>query len=541
MEEKSPKKEWSQRTVLLSVLALCVLLFFIVQCVRYAGQTRELTAENERLSAALADREQTIDDNTDKLEKLQKQLATAASMEESETKTGFDKKSGIYLIDDYRQLWTLRQMIAEGAEIEPGISAASASYRLRNDIDFLSRYDPVPVFYLGTEETPFRGSFDGDGHCIWGYFPLMGNESCPEAMFYKDATAQIENLHISNQAANLGAGAYQGLSSELTAPWEIKELERHLPDFPGCSIKVEISDWDLEVQQTAEGLRQHWEKLLSQEEARDCYVSMTFYPQGEESVATTEPAALAHDEHIHEEYLQKLRTAFLTLGGAEYSDLIEETLANEDGYLWFLRLERIEGLLCCTFEIGIPDSVPNSNSSYHYYLIAEGEWEGKEVTKQCLSIPYTFGEESSIGVGSSFEIENVDLDFDGKADLLIHEGYSGGSGGFWSNYRAIVWKEDSGQFIDFPSFPEQVSSLELDRQRIVSHGRSGYDNESVGVYEVVNGEYVCTKELVCQSNGDGTVIELSYYEMGELVKTHMLSNWNEKETLYPDLDYWFKG
>ena len=543
MEEKNPNIKWQKWAVLLSALALCALLFFIVQCSsRYAAQTRELTAENEKLSAALADREQAVDDNAVELKNLQKQLAEAAAMEETKTESGFTKKGSVYLIDDYRQLWALRQLVAENAEIEPGVSAASASYRLRNDIDFLSRYDPVPVFSIGTEERPFCGSFDGDGHCIWGYFPLMDDESCPEAMFYMDTTTKIENLYISNQAANLGAGAYQGLSTELTTPWEVTELERHLPDFPGCSIRVELSDWDLEVQQTAEGLRQHWEKLLSLEESRDCYISMTFFPQDEKSEEISGPAAaLAHDEHLHGDYLQKLQTAFLTLASTEYSVLIEETLAKESGYLWFLRLERIGGLTCCTFEVGRPYSAPYGSDSDKYYLIAEGEWEGKEVTRQCLSIPYTFGERSRIGVGSSFEIENVDLNFDGKQDLLIHEGLSGGSGGSWSNYRAFVWQDETGQFVDFPSFPEQVSSLELDRQRIISHGRSGCDNESVIVYEVVNGEYVCTKELVCQSNGDGTVIELSYYEMGKLVKTHMLSNWDEKETLYPDLDYWFKG
>ncbi|MDE7233235.1 MAG: hypothetical protein K2N37_09215, partial [Lachnospiraceae bacterium] len=154
MEEKNSNIKWQKGTVLLSVLALCVLLFCIVQCGRYAGQTRALTAENEKLSATLADKEQTIDDNVGELKNLQKQLAGAASMEESKLESGFVKKGSIYLIDDYRQLWTLRQMIAEGTEIEPGVSAASASYRLRNDIDFLSRYDPVPVFSIGTEERP---------------------------------------------------------------------------------------------------------------------------------------------------------------------------------------------------------------------------------------------------------------------------------------------------------------------------------------------------------------------------------------------------
>ena len=54
-------------------------------------------------------------------------------------------------------------MIRVGAEIEPGISAAEASYRLRADI-----YLAEDLFSIGTEAMPFCGRFDGDGHWIHG-------------------------------------------------------------------------------------------------------------------------------------------------------------------------------------------------------------------------------------------------------------------------------------------------------------------------------------------------------------------------------------
>lgn len=498
----------------LSALTLCLLLFFIVRCSLYAEQNSALAAKNEELSSALADRNQTIHDKAGEMEKLQKQLAESISMEEYKTETGFYKKGGVYLIDWSSQLWTLRQMIAEGTEIEPGVSAASAAYRLRDSITLVS--DP---FCLGTEENPFCGSFDGDGHYIDGFFS--------KSIFHTDTTAAIKNLKLYNQADQ---PANTGIYTVLDKQWKCLELERCLPDFPDCSAQIKIEAWNLDIQQTAEILRKNWE----QNSGRDShYVSMTFCPESDEPPA---------DQEV---YLQKVHTALITLAGAEYSRIIDEVLAQEEGYLWSIRLERIDQLTCCTFEIGKPSYQPNiyGRTDDSYYILAEGNWEGTEVPRQCLHIPYTDSEKYSIGIGSSFEIESVDLNFDGKQDLLIHEGFSGGSGGSWQNYRAYVWEADTGQFAYFPSFPEQISFLELDRQRIVNHGRSGYADEYVVVYEIVNGEYMRTKELTCREvqRDDGTVIELSYYEMGKLVETHILSDWSEKEALYPDLDYWFKG
>lgn len=102
------------------------------------------------------------------------------------------------------------------------------------------------------------------------------------------------------------------------------------------------------------------------------------------------------------------------------------------------------------------------NNGYH--IIIEGEWDGTEVPLQHLFIPFTEIEMADLGASESYYIENVDINFDGTPDLLIHEGFSGGSGGSWNNYRAIVWDRKSGQFVYYPSFPEQLAFLEFDRQ-----------------------------------------------------------------------------
>ena len=69
---------------------------------------------------------------------------------------------------------------------------------------------------------------------------------------------------------------------------------------------------------------------------------------------------------------------FESLAGEEYKEIIEEVLEQEEGYLRFVRLERIGELTCCSFETG------EMEESYHregegYHIILEGEWEGIEV------------------------------------------------------------------------------------------------------------------------------------------------------------------
>ena len=69
----------------------------------------------------------------------------------------------------------------------------------------------------------------------------------------------------------------------------------------------------------------------------------------------------------------------------------------------------------------------------------------------------------------------------------------------------------------------------------------GAGEEYVFIFEIVNGEYVCTKYLLTTQSWhseNDTEITLSYYEMGELVETHVLSDIDERKTLYPDMDYW---
>lgn len=499
------------KTALLSALALCTLLFLVVQCGLYAGQIKALTAEKEELSATLTEKEAAITAKTQEIEKLQAQLAEIPSMEEDQTADYIHKKGGVYLIDYESQLRTLQQMIAEGSEIEPGVPAASASYRLRNHLEMGGDW-----FCLGTKEHPFCGSFDGDRHLVTGTFPSMNNT--PEVMFHANASAKIENLYVNNQ---MSQASDTELHLALTENQECTEVENLLSDFSGHLVGLSVGAWDLDIQQTAEALRAWWDQNDTKD--RNC-ISITFRPAPEEKPLDADM------------YIQKVHTALTTLAGAEYREIIEDTLTQETGYLHFVRLEQIGEMTCCTFEIGKDDYYyPGDN----YYLILDGTWEGKEISKQRLRIPYTLMERCSVGVYQDYKVEAVDLNFDGKSDLLIHEGYSSGSGGAWDNYRATVWNEETGQFVYFSSFPEQLNFLEFYRQRVICNVRMGAGNEYIYIYEIVNGEYECTKELANTTAWDTGDIYLSYYEMNQLIESHVLSDYDERETLYPDMkNYW---
>ena len=163
--------------ILLAIVSAVLFVSLICLCRKYQLQAKELQAELAYANAAK-------EEYTTELRNLQTQLAERRSLEENTTETGFVKKGGIYLIDTRSQLIALSQMIQERLEIESDISAAEASYRLRSNIELGTYW-----FSIGTEETPFCGNFDGDGH--W----TEGNFSTCAVRFYNYTTklgAQIQ-------------------------------------------------------------------------------------------------------------------------------------------------------------------------------------------------------------------------------------------------------------------------------------------------------------------------------------------------------------
>ena len=516
--------------VLLGILCLRYALLLkenrdaLAQAELLQAQLATQTAKTELLQTKLTELQEKLTEQTAAIADyqttttiLEQQLAVCSSLEETRTKTGFVKKGGVYLLNSSSDLYTLNRLILNSSEIEPGVAASEGSYRLQNDLDMGNSW-----FYIGTDELPFRGSFDGDGHCLNGcFFGLESHEA--QAIFRTGDSAEIQNLYISDQ---MNQSPQLNVNVSIIDETSCAAFADNLLKYPDCQVSLTLRTGDSDTQRIADSLRARWER---NHELDSYQISVYFTPELINETDKMSATAII---------------PFYSLAGEEWRSIIENAAAEENGYLRYLRLERIGTLDCYSFEIAEPDS-RYDHLGEGYHILLQGEWEGTQVQPQHFYIPYTDNELYSIGYYSSYRLECVDLNFDGKQDLLIHEGASGGSGGSWGNYRAIVWDTETNAFAYYPSFPEQLVVLQFDRQRMISRGDMGLGYEYVTVYGVVNGEYVCTQELVLERKYDSETKEnislLSYYEMGELVRTHLLSDDEEPAGLYPDLDYWQKG
>lgn len=229
--------------------------------------------------------------------------------------------------------------------------------------------------------------------------------------------------------------------------------------------------------------------------------------------------------------------AFLDLFGEEGAALMEQAAKEEDSYISFIRLERVDGLDICTFAV-------RTSEEEQYHLMLAGEWEETEVSFTHLLIPVadTNKYETWFGFYCDYNISQADVNFDGKEDLLIHEGFAGGAGGSYEEFRAVVWEENKKEFVWYPSFPERLDFLEFNEQRMINSYRLGAGYEVVCEYGVVDGEYVMTRELIWEFESIDKST-LSYYEMDVLVEQHDVTgmDWDEVISLYPNLDYWSRG
>ena len=425
-------------TGILFAAAAGLIMFLGFQCRSYILQNRQLQeelADKDRLIKACVEE---MRQKQEAAELAQARLTEILDAAEYETETGFVKKGGFYLIDSGRQLSKLAEMVREGEEIEQGVDAAEASYRLRDSLEMQD------WFSIGTQQRPFNGTFDGDGHYIKGKFVPDGGET--EGLIHTGSAARIRNLDIRN---GMDKSPEEEVCIGVDGEEEVRELEQHLEAFPDCRVWLRVEARDLEMQETSKMLKERWDRNGKQD---GYYVSLFFWPFGEDGEEEWKPG------------MPYAMTPFSALAGESWGKIIETAVEQEEGCLRYMEIERIGGLTCCLFEVGGMSPYSKGNGE-GYHILLEGEWEGKQIQEQHLYIPYTEMEMGRLGSGYENCVEAEDIDFDGKKDLLIHEGYSSGSGGSWSNYRAVVWREETGEFEYYPSFPEQLVCLEFDRQR----------------------------------------------------------------------------
>ena len=399
------------------------------------------------------------------------------------------KRNGVYLIEDGAQLELISKMVVKGEEIEEGVAAATGIYRLCSDVEVRDH------LRLGSQRVPFLGCLYVDRHIIMGSFSLS-RESMEDWNYFDFECVQETPVSIAIT-----------IEDEET----LEKAEQTLMQYPAECLAIYVSTEKLDMQTAAELVKQCWE---ANHERNHYSISMTDVTEQREKSGALQP--------------------FLDLFGEEGGALMEQAAEEENSYISFIRLERVGGLDICTFAV-------RASEEEQYHLMFAGDWEEMEVSFEHLLIPATQVHGWNGTLFGSYGISQADINFDGKEDLLIYEGYSGGSGGNFDDYRAVVWEKDAKEFVWYPSFPEQLVVLEFNEQRVIDHYRIGVFNEVICEYGVSNGEYVMTRELIWEDHIDTKT--LSYYEMGALVEQHDVTGMDPDEviSLYPDLGYWLWG
>ena len=421
---------------------------------------------------------------------------------EGNIKGGFIKENGEYLIESGEQLELLSVMVANREEIEPGVDAATASYRLCNDVVVGDR------LRIGSRRSPFLGDFNGDGYKIVG----DSNFFIATEYRYDETGKQIRIEEYIRYNLVTERPIHIGLDNWRT----LEETEHRLTSVPKESLRISVTAEGLDMRDAVQLVQLCWNinhhRNHYSVDIFDCnYIEDSHYRYMEDSDALL---------------------PFLDLFGEEAGAIMRQTAEEEESYVSFLRLERIGGLDICTFAV-------RASEEERYHVMMAGEWENTEIEFQHVVIPAT--DISAFGQPYlNYGLSQVDINFDGREDILIYEGFTGGSGGSWGIYCAVVWDDTAEEFVWYPSFPAYLVYLEFNEQRMISRYRSGASREGVLEYSLVDGEYVQTRELVWKSEPDGSAV-LSYYEMGSLVTQHDVSGLDRDEVaeLYPDLDYWF--
>lgn len=319
-----------------------------------------------------------------------------------------------------------------------------------------------------------------------------------------NAEEDINYAHLQDEPIRIAVGDWSTL----------EDLQHRLMAVPKESIFIYVEAEGLNMRETAQRIKLCW----------DVNHNRNHY-----SVSISDTIEQAQDSDV--------LWPFLGLFGEEGESIMKQAAEEEDSYISFIRLEHVDDLEICTFEV-------RADRRKQYHLLITGEREDTEIELQHLVIPATWYTSYDYWTWfGRYMISQVDLNFDGEKDLLIHEGSSWGSGGAWNNYRAVVWDKNAEEFVWYPSFPEQISHLDFENERVIDRYRSGASYEAVCEYGVVDGEYTKTRELVLEYHGETSTCTLSYYEMGVLVKEYDATDMDTEEVaaLYPDLDYWWRG
>lgn len=337
---------------------------------------------------------------------------------------------------------------------------------------------------------------------------------CIPMLAGKKLTGQELNAYITSYMEWDNYVYYQrpsAIEKEITDKETLLKAQKELGLLPGKPFNIFIENGDFDASDLIEKLTRCWQLYRNENQ----YSLSVTYTGDEENG-------------------KDAMTPFFSLMGDECVAKLEKELAKKDGFPEYIRLERVNELDIYTVCVKMPGQYEKERE---YIVALNGVWEGQKVCWQYVTFPSAGGHDTFGSPFSSYFTASMDINYDCCSDLFIHEGYSSGSGGSWTVYRGIIWKEESGEFIWYDSFPAYVSDTEFTKQRMIKNYSMGVFEEHILEYKVVDGEYVVTRELAWIDD------TLSYYEMGVLVKEYDTTDMSFEDicALYPDLDYWRRG
>lgn len=412
----------------------------------------------------------------------------------------------IYLIQSPYELEEVCRLVRNGEAIDRGVWASSASYQLAADI---YAFDWM---MLGSENEPFLGTLDGGGHSITGAFALKGEQSFITA----GSLAVIKDLKIKNTATEESS-----IRISLGSAADVRQYSKILDQCPDGGLEITLQNLGTKIG-SLEPLMKAIEEVWQKNGEKDGFyssLSVAEYPQREEG------------RNGMRFVMQSLRTLFD--GDAEDDEC--SALREQGSCPGFFRLERIGELNCLIFATG-----QERYDTCH--ILLQGKWEGQEVSAQSLCVPIADEQNEWDRVPRDLSIMIQDIDFDGREDLLLRLGVNHRSGRKRAHYIGIVWDETGGRFSHMDSFPEFVSFLEFDRQRMVSLWWSEEkDRYRIDLYAFRNGQYEESKGLELIRDQDCSVygadsVTINTYHKGELVDSRDFSDeWKEEFAgLYPE-------
>lgn len=446
-------------------------------------------------------------------------LPELESLNMEKTPSGLFIKDGQYLIRTPDDMILLAGMVNSGQKIDDNTLAANASYRLLEDLDF---GEGEAVSKIGTDEIPFNGTLDGDGHTISGYF--LEHYEDPLHYLFGNRSGTVVNLEVDNTMETVfSAAGKENLFSAL----------QNVPFI----VDTGSSPYELCI-------------TVKNQEQCDSLLNFldTQYPKGSLHL-TLDSSELYTVDLARYIYQRKIgRFEYINVNKAQAdSDALDGFLSipssvdisgvcnGEGESLYFFRKEMVSGISCCSFIFGKGGTWDETAADTPpIYILADGVWGDQKDFHQLFTVDFPTVSLEEITRRGSYRITMNDINYDGHNDLVIRSLKKGDP-----FYRSAVWNPEEKEFRYFKSMPEQIFAFDRGNKRIILRQHIGEAEETIMAYEIVNGEYKETKRLVLIRGTAGQY--LYYYEEGKLKDEREIESEYEAADLYPDFDYWRKG